>query len=418
MSKFNFTKFLKEFDSSIRWNTKINKYIKDNKARLQFNHSAKDGIYWCDYTTAITTAKSFNNIDETLKLNIVNELLERKILELKSSSLITPKTEKKDSVSLDSTHFNIYKIANIQELSNYIIADIKKSKPQDIKNVFKEYVYCFTYMYKFNTIKSHLTTIRGLIKNSDLEDDKKEIALKEFSLPNRIYDYINDGTTMKSDKNMTSVLEPIDLPFLNRFFLKAKKYLDYKIDKHNKGEVFSFLSSMIVLATGRRLEEVISQSTFEKISDYKIKVIGLAKKREDTPAILISPTLLASVDEILQAIAMIKDMIPKGIKAEKAKVKHGHDLAKQIEKYIDKRLWDKGDKFSLMRSIYAVSSELIYNQNNINEENRLPQATYMQKLLGHGDKDFTTYHHYYKRQALLRNFDISTYLETAKTAMM
>ncbi len=59
-----------------------------------------------------------------------------------------------------------------------------------------------------------------------------------------------------------------------------------------------------------------------------------------------------------------------------------------------------------------------FDQNNINEENRLPQATYMQKLLGHGDKDFTTYHHYYKRQALLRNFDISTYLETAKTAMM
>ncbi len=418
MSKFNFTKFLKDFDSSIRWNTKINNYIKEHKAKLQFNHSSKEGVYWCDYTTAITTAKSFINIDEVLKLNIVNELLERKILELKSLSLTAPKVEKRDSVSLDSTHFNIYKIANMQELAENIIEDIKKSKIENIKNIFKEYVYCFTYMYKYNTIKSHLTTIRSIIKTSDLEDEKKEIALKEFTFPNRIYDYINDGITEKREKNMTGILEPIDLPFLNRFFLKAKKYLDYKVDKNNKGEVFSFLSSMIVLSTGRRLEEIINQSKFEKISDYKLKVTGLAKKREDTPVVLICPTLLANSEEILKAIEMVKDMIPKGIKSEKAKVKQGHDLAKQIEKYIDSKLWSKGDKFSYMRSIYAVVSELVYNQNNINEENRLPQATYIQKVLGHGDKDFTTYQHYYKRQALIRNFDLISYLELSKTAMM
>lgn len=411
---FNLTLFLKIYNSRSHWNDKIKNYIKGAKKLNEFN-KGKD--YFCGVETALCFVKSLKNIDSSIKLEMLNELYERRVLELKSELLSIPvQTVNKESRSLESEHFNIYGVNNIAELAVNIIDDIKKTEIENIGDIFKDYVYFFTYFYKYNSIRTHVATIRKAIKDSDLSDDKKNIAIKEFKFSDRVHDYLNDGSRQTRVKNMTEVLIPIEAIFLQSFIKKSKKYLIEKITKQNKKIAFTHLSALVALSIGRRLTEIVSQSEIEKISDFKVKIIGLGKKRGDEVVTIIVPTLFLNADEVIKAVEKLKELIPKGIKTRIERDKYAHNLADFS--LIDRTLWVENSKFASLRAVYAVMAELIYNQNNIIEENRKPQATYIQQVLGHGSEDFTTYQHYYKRQVLLRGFELSEYLAEAKTAML
>lgn len=411
---FDLTNFLKGYGSRIQWNSKISKYIKASGKLTEFN---KGKHYSCNVETAIGFVKSLDKLDEVLKLAILNELLERRVLELKSEAMIMPaQATSKQNKTLESDHFNAYGVNSISELATNIVEDIRKAKPENIKHVFKDYVYFFTYFYKYNSIRTHVSAIRKAIKESDLPDEKKEIGVAEFKFSDRVHDWINEGGHKNRVKNMTEVLRPIEVSFLSQFVKKANKYTKSKINKENKKIAFTHLTAMISLSIGRRLTEIISQSEVSKVSEFKVRVKGLGKKREDEPVEIIVPTLFLSADEVIEAIAKVRSIMPKGLRVQADRDKHAHNLADF--KLLDKRLWVQYSKFDSVRAIYAIVSELIYNQNNIVEENRKPQATYIQKVLGHGEENFTTYQHYYKRQVLLKGFDLDSYLQRSKTAML
>lgn len=410
---FNYTQFLKTFDKRLRWNYRIKKYIKESGKLLEFNKDRSN--YYCSVDTALDFIEALN-IKEEIKLKVANELYKRRVLELKSEIQIKP-TATKTSTALVSDHFNIYGVRNVQELAQNIIKDIHKVKPENIKEVFKDYVYFFTYFYKYNSIRTHISNIRKAIKESDLPDLKKEIAVHEFKFSDRVHDWLNEGNKQNLRvKNMKEVLVPLEVPFLNKFIQTSKKFIDLKINKSNKREAFTILSSLVALSIGRRLTEIVTLSKVERIADYKVRIIGLAKKRTEEPAILEVPTLFLTAEETIKAIIKLRDLIPKGLKGRDQQDKYAHNLADF--KLLPSKLWVKGDKFTSLRAMYAVISELIYNQNNIREENRKPQATYIQETLGHGSDDFTTYQHYYKRQILLKDFDLTNYLAISKTAML
>jgi hypothetical protein len=411
---FDLTKFLKTYNSRSHWNSKIKRYIKEAQKLNEFN---KGKSYFCGVETAIGFIKSLEKLDSIMKLEILNDLYERRVLELKSELVNIPvQTVVKGSKSLESEHFNIYGVSNIAELAQNIIKDIEKVDPDQIGSVFKDYVYFFTYFYKYTSIRTHIASIRKAIRDSDLSEEKKEIAVKEFKFSDRIHDYLNEGGAQKRVQNMTEVLIPIETLFLEKFMNKSKRYLIEKVTKQNKKIAFSHLTALVALSIGRRLTEIVNQSEVTKVSDYKVQIVGLAKKRHDEIVTIIVPTLFLNADEVIEAIAKLKDLIPKGLKTRAERDKYAHNLADF--KMIDRKLWVQNSKFASLRAVYAVVSELIYNQNNIIEENRKPQATYIQQILGHGSEDFTTYQHYYKRQVLLKSFDLASYLEQSKTAMI
>ncbi|MBL1293376.1 MAG: hypothetical protein COB61_005845 [Thiotrichales bacterium] len=410
---FNLTQFLKSYNKKLHWNHRIKNYIQSENKLLEFNKDKAN--YYSNVETAIAFIGAVS-IARELKLNISNDLYKRRVLELKSEVINVPVATQKVSKSLENDHFNIYGVKNIHELAEHIIEDIKKVEVDEIKEVFKDYVYFFTYSYKYNSIRTHVATIRRAIRESDLSQEQKDMGVHEFKFSERVHDWLNAGGKQNRTSNMTEVLKPIEVSFLNDFVSKSKKYLDVKVNKANRKLVFTHVSTILALSIGRRLTELVSKSEFKKVSDYKIEVIGLAKKRHDEVATIIVPTLFLNADEVIRAVSVLRDILPSSLRVQEQRDKHAHNLADF--KLIDKRLSVQGSKFASLRAMYAVVSELIYNQNNIIEENRKPQATFIQQLLGHGSEDFTTYQHYYKRQVLLKNFDLQSYLNTSKTAMI
>ena len=290
---------------------------------------------------------------------------------------------------------------------------------KDFISIFQDYVYCFTYQYKYHSSKSNLITIRTLIKNSNLNEEKKTAALTIFRFSKRIHDFLDTGAKEKRENNMNSKLNPIEVPKLFEFMEKYRN-IDEKITKKNKKKNFTVLAAGFTLSTGRRLSEAIEKiESIEKIDVYKVKITGLAKKRENENKTIIIPTLYYTADEVIERYNKILEIIPKGgvLRNSTAKVKYAHSLA-DFKDNVPSELWERKALFDSLRSIYSIVSEVIYNQNNINEENKKPQATFIQQLLGHNSNDFVTYQHYYKRQVLLKDLDLNSYLSKTKTAMM
>lgn len=409
---FNLTQFLKSYKSAFHWNIRIKNYIAKYNKLMEFEKTSNN--YNCGVETAIDFMEKID-LNQELKQKILIVLLKRIVLELKNEVIITVPAAAKVSSSLESEHFNIYGVNNINELAQNIISDIKKVELDEIKNIFKDYVYFFTYYYKYNSIRTHVASIRKAIRESDLSLEQKEIAVKEFKFSDRVHDWLNEGGQNIRIKNMQEVLEPLEVTVVSKFIDESKKYFDMKISKNELKIAFTHLVVAVSLSTGRRLTEIITQSTIEKFDKYKVIITGLGKKRGDEVVKIIVPTLLMTADDVISAMNKIQSLIPKGLRIKEQRDKFAHNLTDF--KLVDPQLWTENSKFDSTRAIYAIVSELIYNQNNIKEENRKPQATYIQGLLGHEASDFTTYQHYYKRQILIKDFDLKSYLILSKSAM-
>lgn len=410
---FNFTRFLKSYKSAFHWNIRIKNYITKYNKLMEFEKTSNN--YNCGVETAIDFIEKID-LDQELKQNILIVLFKRRVLELKNEVVATVPAPVKVSASLESEHFNIYGVNNINELAQNIISDIKKVELDEIKNIFKDYVYFFTYFYKYNSIRTHVASIRKAIRESNLSPEQKEVAIKEFKFSDRVHDWLNEGGQKNRTKNMQEVLEPLEVTAVSSFINESKQYFDIKVSKSEMKKVFTHLVVAVSLSIGRRLTEIVTQSTVEKFDKYKVIITGLGKKRSDEVVKIIVPTLFLTADEVIIAIKKIQSIIPKGLRIKEQRDKFAHNLTDF--KLVDTQLWTENSKFDSTRAIYAIVSELIYNQNNIKEENRKPQATYIQGLLGHEASDFTTYQHYYKRQILIKDFDLKSYLSLSKTAML
>lgn len=411
---FNFTDFLKGFDSKKRWIQRIDNYVKKRQNNWkEFERGSK--YYSCSVEAGIEFVKN-ENIDDIIKYKILNELLERKNLELKNEII------KKDfkTKSLDSEHFNMYEVKNMNQLAEKIILNIKEVRPEQIKYLFQDYVYCFTYKYNYNSIKTNVMKIRTAIKESDiLTKEEKDEALDCFKCSMRVHRWLGKDSIKIKKENMERVLEPLKMDFLYTFTKDSLDILDMKITKTNMKEILSKICVALALATGRRRIELMELSTFEKISKYKIRIIGLGKKRDKTEneQTIEVPTLFLTADEVLKLHKKLHEIIPRGLKSTEAK----EDFAKRILdsfKDIDSRLWSDSNKFTNLRAIYAVACEELYNQKNINQDNKRPQPSYFRMVLGHDDGDFGTWQHYFKRQILIKDFDVDGYLNKSKSAMM
>lgn len=410
---FNLTQFLKSYKSSFHWNIRIKNYITKYNKLMEFEKTSNN--YNCNIETAIDFMEKID-LNQELKQKILIILLKRIVLELKNEVITIVPTVAKVSTSLESEHFNIYGVNNINELAQNIINDIKKVELNEIKNIFKDYVYFFTYFYKYNSIRTHVASIRKAIRESDLTFEQKEVAIQEFKFSDRVHDWLNDGGQRTRTKNMQEILEPLEVTAVSEFINDSKKYFDMKIQKNELKKAFTHLVVAVSLSIGRRLTEIITQSTVEKFDKYKVMITGLGKKRNDDIVKIIVPTLFLTADEVILAIDKIHSLIPKGLRIKEQRDKFAHNLTDF--NLVDNQLWTENSKFDSTRAIYAIVSELIYNQNNIKEENRKPQATYIQGLLGHEASDFTTYQHYYKRQILIKDFDLKSYLTHSKSAML
>jgi len=410
---FNFTQFLKSYKSSFHWNIRIKNYITKYNKLMEFEKTSNN--YNCNVETAIDFMEKID-LDQELKQKILIVLLKRRVLELKNEVVAVVPAPVKVSSSLESEHFNIYGVNNINELAQNIIEDIKKVELDEVKNIFKDYVYFFTYFYKYNSIRTHVASIRKAIRESDLTPEQKEVAIHEFKFSDRVHDWLNEGGQRTRTKNMQEVLEPLEVTAVYDFINDSKKYFDMKVPKSELKKAFTHLVVAVSLSIGRRLTEIVTQSTVEKFDKYKVIITGLGKKRSDEVVKIIVPTLFLTADEVIVAINKIYSLIPKGLRTKEQRDKFAHNLTDF--NLVNTQLWTENSKFDSTRAIYAIVSELIYNQNNIKEENRKPQATYIQGLLGHEASDFTTYQHYYKRQILIKNFDLKSYLTFSKTAML
>jgi len=410
---FNFTQFLKSYKSSFHWNIRIKNYITKYNKLMEFEKTSNN--YNCNVETAIDFMEKID-LDQELKQKILIVLLKRRVLELKNEVVAVVPAPVKVSSSLESEHFNIYGVNNINELAQNIIEDIKKVELDEVKNIFKDYVYFFTYFYKYNSIRTHVASIRKAIRESDLTQKQKEVAIQEFKFSDRVHDWLNEGGQRTRTKNMQEVLEPLEVTAVYDFINNSKKYFDMKVPKSELKKAFTHLVVAVSLSIGRRLTEIVTQSTVEKFDKYKVIITGLGKKRNDEVVKIIVPTLFLTADEVILAINKIYSLIPKGLRTKEQRDKFAHNLTDF--NLVNTQLWTENSKFDSTRAIYAIVSELIYNQNNIKEENRKPQATYIQGLLGHEASDFTTYQHYYKRQILIKDFDLKSYLTFSKTAML
>ncbi len=410
---FNLTQFLKSYKSAFHWNIRIKNYITKYNKLMEFEKTSNN--YNCNVETAIDFMEKID-LNQELKQKILIILLKRIVLELKNEVIAIVPAVTKVSSSLESEHFNIYGVNNINELAQNIISDIKKVELDEIKNIFKDYVYFFTYFYKYNSIRTHVASIRKAIRESDLTLEQKEIAIQEFKFSDRVHDWLNEGGQRTRTKNMQEILEPLEVTAVCEFINDSKKYFDMKIQRNELKKAFTHLVVAVSLSIGRRLTEIITQSTVEKFDKYKVIITGLGKKRNDDIVKIIVPTLFLTADEVILAINKIHSLIPKGLRIKEQRDKFAHNLTDF--NLVDNQLWTENSKFDSTRAIYAIVSELIYNQNNIKEENRKPQATYIQGLLGHEASDFTTYQHYYKRQILIKDFDLKSYLTLSKSAML
>ena len=410
---FNLTQFLKSYKSAFHWNIRIKNYITKYNKLMEFEKTSNN--YNCNVETAIDFMEKID-LNQELKQKILIILLKRIVLELKNEVIAIVPAVTKVSSSLESEHFNIYGVNNINELAQNIISDIKKVELDEIKNIFKDYVYFFTYFYKYNSIRTHVSSIRKAIRESDLTLEQKEIAIQEFKFSDRVHDWLNEGGQRTRTKNMQEILEPLEVAAVCEFINDSKKYFDMKIQRNELKKAFTHLVVAVSLSIGRRLTEIITQSTVEKFDKYKVIITGLGKKRNDDIVKIIVPTLFLTADEVILAINKIHSLIPKGLRIKEQRDKFAHNLTDF--NLVDNQLWTENSKFDSTRAIYAIVSELIYNQNNIKEENRKPQATYIQGLLGHEASDFTTYQHYYKRQILIKDFDLKSYLTVSKSAML
>jgi hypothetical protein len=410
---FNFTQFLKSYKSAFHWNIRIKNYITKYNKLMEFEKTSNN--YNCNVETAIDFMEKID-LDQELKQKILIVLLKRRVLELKNEVVAVVPAPVKVSSSLESEHFNIYGVNNINELAQNIIEDIKKVELDEVKNIFKDYVYFFTYFYKYNSIRTHVASIRKAIRESDLTPEQKEVAIQEFKFSDRVHDWLNEGGQRTRTKNMQEVLEPLEVTAVYDFVNDSKKYFDMKVPKSEFKKAFTHLVVAVSLSIGRRLTEIVTQSTVEKFDKYKVIITGLGKKRNDEVVKIIVPTLFLTADEVIVAIKKIHSLIPKGLRTKEQRDKFAHNLTDF--NLVNTQLWTENSKFDSTRAIYAIVSELIYNQNNIKEENRKPQATYIQGLLGHEASDFTTYQHYYKRQILIKDFDLKSYLTFSKTAML
>lgn len=410
---FNLTQFLKSYKSAFHWNIRIKNYITKYNKLMEFEKTSNN--YNCNIETAIDFMEKID-LNQELKQKILIILLKRIVLELKNEVITIVPAVTKVSYSLESEHFNIYGVNNINELAQNIISDIKKVELDEIKNIFKDYVYFFTYFYKYNSIRTHVASIRKAIRESDLTLEQKEIAIQEFKFSDRVHDWLNEGGQRTRTKNMQEILEPLEVTAVCEFINDSKKYFDMKIQRNELKKAFTHLVVAVSLSIGRRLTEIITQSSVEKFDKYKVIITGLGKKRNDDIVKIIVPTLFLTADEVILAINKIHSLIPKGLRIKEQRDKFAHNLTDF--NLVDNQLWTENSKFDSTRAIYAIVSELIYNQNNIKEENRKPQATYIQGLLGHEASDFTTYQHYYKRQILIKDFDLKSYLTVSKSAML
>jgi len=407
----NLTSYLMQYDNKARWNTRIKNYIKETDEYISFEQS-KD-IFWCSLDTAITYV---NTLKADFASTLLNDLYMRKINELRDRERKLEDQLKATPRKQHIEHLAMYDADTIEDIAIQIVKDIQTKKKEAIPYIFNEYVYFFTHFYEFNTVLDHLKKIRNKIKESEIEDNKRDYALSFFTVPKRVHDYLNEGVRVLKSSRMKTSDKPIAIGKIHHFIELNKKLIGQEIPKKNKAEVFTKLVTMVSLACGRRLKELIVLSDFEKVNDYKIKVIGIGKKRETSNVkSIVIPTLFLTADETLKVIETLRSSIPKTLREDNNRAKHAHNLLKWNK--IDSDLLVDG-KTTSFRGLYAMTCEFIYNQNNPRDANKKRQDTYMQEILGHEDKDYEALKHYYKRNIISEYFDIHGYLKKAKQALM
>ena len=415
---FNLVDFLKKLYPRFRWHNRVKKYLAANPTANILENST--GGYICSIDNALLFADTIER--DEVKLNVIVAMQNFKIAKLETEIKTSSDAVKVKSISLESQHFNIFGVSNIEELGLKIADAINNSKVVETKTlvnrgrVFNEFVYAFSYKYAFNSTKTNLTTIRNVIQQNVKDKEKLEIALDEFKFSNIIYDVMNNKAGSVREKNVNDVLPNIKVKTIFNFIENAKKYLNVKVTRENKKEVFTHLSVAVTLATGLRLTDWFSQSEISKIEDYKINIIGLGKKRASTKKdTKVVPTLFLTADEVLAAVAVLRGCIQKGVRNKTQRDKMAHHLVNF--ELVDPRLWVKGSKFSFFRSLYSVVCERIYNQLNPNETNIRTQEAYYINLLGH-EAGSSAYQHYIKTTVVVGDFDLKSYHKKSISAMI
>ena len=415
---FDLVVFLKSVYPRYKWKNRIIKFLANNR-----NVNIKEdstGAYIAFYDDALLFAYSIEI--ETVRLNIIIKIQQFKINKLSTEIKHKVDEVKVKSISLESQHFNIFGVSNIEMLGVKISETINESKIVETKTlvnrgrVFQEYVYALSYKYAFNSTKTNLTTIRNVLQSNIKDKEKLEIALDEFKFSNIIYDAMNDKSMEIRTKNINDVLPNIHIKTLHEFIEKSRNYIDAVVTKKNKREVFTYLAVAMTLSTGLRLTDWFTQSEIIKIADFKINVVGLGKKRAstkvDSKAV---PTLFLSADEILKIVPMLRNCIQKGVRNRSSRDKMAHQLVNFD--FVPSELWVKGSKFSYFRGLYAVTCERIYNQLNPNEADIKSQESYFINLLGH-EAGTSAYQHYMKTTVIVGKFDLKAYHKKAFSALI
>lgn len=361
---------------------------------------------------------------------------------------------KKDEISDLKIFFNF---DCFNDIKDDIINDLEKISRDaetdaplrhSVLELVQKWTLIISYKVKFATTRGRFTTIRNWIRDSKIEDDIKTFFLSRFNFSKLIGFKIHERTDEKVFEKISNKIEINKKEFESNFLKICKSIDDFdiKLDSNNnvisaknakiaraangklikvdflnnqKAKDFTRLAYFVVLATGRRLAELLVRPSnikkrislcskkvknFDNVADLKyqeifIKVkknndiaifLNQKKKKENSDIVGFEIPINGGYERVIKALLFLRMFIPnttlKRGEREVATVMRTYLTKNFLQDNISSGLKDMKD----CRSLYAI-----YNENKYNR-GLTDSLVYCQEILGHehGMQDLKTTLHY------------------------
>jgi hypothetical protein len=267
--------------------------------------------------------------------------------------------------------------------------DILRRYQENMKNIplssFKNFcqnlkIEIYKRAKSINTLSTYLSLMNSWIG--------KNLGIKYYNISKNILKPDSDDKM----KQMKTQKDGYVAKLKDRIPIDVKIYMAL-IEKYKTSKNYYELVACVNLATGRRLIEIISTGSFEKIDDHYVKFKGQAKTRDkDNDNIFYKiPIIFLYAEELIDIMKKLRSM---------KKPKNTVGASTRLEQLYKKAFKREGITSEVIRGAYVNICYRLYGHE------RMSLPLYGNLVLGHKTNDLSTFTLNYDRVYLINTENI------------
>jgi hypothetical protein len=377
--RINIIDMLSSIDSTIKWTSRISSY---NKKHSLFIES--DGKYLGTIENLILYVET-SKLKREHKDRLLSELYKTQNSQLKKELAKRPTQLRKTDISEVLEAFDVI---DEKTTINTFLCLLDSKKDDDISGIFsilhKYYFYVLPYV-TYSSMKLRFTKFRNAVRDRNYSQEKEDIILRFFKLPENVLETIENTYRKKIDsknKNLSSLIT-VSIKQAKKLMEELESDIfSKKFDNLTRQQKIAKLYLYLHLGTGRRPIEIYKYGAFTATENNSLIFSGQAKTRKkDTPPYTI-PCLFCENNKIVTALQLFRKIAGRLTQDKNGQhtittwliVGGWNELLQKIN------ISPKSIIFYDLRSLYSLLSDNVLNDN-------MESRTYIAHILGHKFED-------------------------------